>query len=505
MLDNFPPGAAPRNLRPKPASHSERLWSLLADCAFFSTPSGETFLEPNPAEPGLFIRINHPSCRRFLCQQYSRRFGSTPPPGALRSVVARAHDCARAATLNNFSPTLRVAALSDPSAIGIRHGRSLNHWYISPQGGFTSADQQPSFYAGQGSLPLPQPNPDTPDSALDNFFELLCIPPGPPRLRCLTWLLSAFRPTGPYPILILRGPSGAGKSFAARSLRALTDPNVSPLHPLPSSPEKLRQLAYEHWVLAFDHVTRFPSRTTESLARITENEIHYLPPKRDHSTVSLARPVLLTVTDSCSIPPDIAARSLTVELPPMLDNQRKTEAELQTELDALLPHALARLLKALSSALANCAGQTRTSSLPRLADAAAWLIAAAPALGLSQEEILQTLSTPLDPLVRRVAALMQNRETWNGSATQLAADLNLDLEPSQLSRQLFQNQEALNSLGLTATRCRGRLTRSIQIIRLDQNLENAVTPSPPNDSREAASDPQSPAPSPGLRPPIAGP
>lgn len=500
---NFPSGSLPDHLKPKPVNHTERFSSFLEECAFFSTTSGETFLAPDPNHaPGFLIPINHPSCRQFLCQQYSRRFGSSPPPGALRSALARAHDSARAAALRDFSPALRIAPLSNPKAIAIRHGRSPGHWYIAAEDSLAGSGQQSfgqqssvrqvpahessqretNFYAGRGGRPLPQPAPDAPVSALDDFFHLLRIPAGSARLRCLAWLLSAFRPSGPYPILILRGPSGSGKSCAARALRALTDPNDTPLHPIPPSPNQLRHLAYENWVLAFDHLTRFPRRTTESLARLTENEVHYLPPKRDPATVSLARPVLLTVADSCHLPPEIAARSLTIELSPMPDAERKTEAQLQSELEALLPQALARLLKALSAALS--AVPDRPFPLPRLADAAAWACAAAPALGFTPAEMLQALSTPLDPLVERIAALMHNLEIWRGSATQLAAALNLDCDGSQLSRQLFQieNQTALNSIGLAVTRRHGGLSRSIEITwpdpkKLDKNLQNAVSPS----------------------------
>jgi AAA+ superfamily predicted ATPase len=45
-------------------------------------------------------------------------------------------------------------------------------------------------------------------------------------IRCFSiepWLLAAFRPYGPFPILILQGPPGTGKTMAARFLRTLVD------------------------------------------------------------------------------------------------------------------------------------------------------------------------------------------------------------------------------------------------------------------------------------------
>ncbi|HEY7388902.1 MAG TPA: hypothetical protein VH640_10360 [Bryobacteraceae bacterium] len=112
MSANFRPGSLPNHRRPKPIDHTECLWSFLEECAFFSTISGETFLAPDPNEaPGLLVSINHPLCRQFLCQQYSRRFDSIPPPGAL----ARAHDSARAAAFPPIPATSRPKSPAAPS------------------------------------------------------------------------------------------------------------------------------------------------------------------------------------------------------------------------------------------------------------------------------------------------------------------------------------------------------------------------------------------------------
>jgi hypothetical protein len=42
------------------------------------------------------------------------------------------------------------------------------------------------------------------------------------------WLLAAFRPVGPYPVLCLAGEQGSGKSTEAQILRELIDPNKTP-------------------------------------------------------------------------------------------------------------------------------------------------------------------------------------------------------------------------------------------------------------------------------------
>ncbi|HEY7392124.1 MAG TPA: hypothetical protein VH640_26635, partial [Bryobacteraceae bacterium] len=316
-------------------------------------------------------------------------------------------------------------------------------------------------------LPLAQPHPEPSATALADFVHLLRLASDPDWLRCLIWLLAAYRPHGPYPILILQGPAHCGKSHAARLLRACIDPNRAPLHPLPSSPKKLRELAYENWVLAFDHVTRFPCRLAESLARLTENEIFYLPPKDDQTPLSLARPIILTVAESCYIPPEIAARALFARLLPLSDVARKTQSQLEAAANELLPHVLTHLLRALKSAV-----QGRHSvnfpSLPRLPDAFVWAAAAAGALETTPDAFRQVLAELPDPLVERVVAFMQNRSHWKGTASQLAAEIGLDGPTNQLSRQLFQAQDALKLQGLTLARNHGHSFRTLEIVKVEE-------------------------------------
>jgi hypothetical protein len=49
----------------------------------------------------------------------------------------------------------------------------------------------------------------------------------------VAWLLAALRPRGPYPIIALSGEQGSAKSTFTRMLKALIDPNTSPLRALP--------------------------------------------------------------------------------------------------------------------------------------------------------------------------------------------------------------------------------------------------------------------------------
>src|SRR5262249_17344943 len=53
------------------------------------------------------------------------------------------------------------------------------------------------------------------------------------QLLLLSWIVMAFRPTGPYPILSMKGSQGSAKSTCQKILRSLIDPSDSPLRTTP--------------------------------------------------------------------------------------------------------------------------------------------------------------------------------------------------------------------------------------------------------------------------------
>ena len=279
----------------KRADHIDRLWGLCQDVTFFATANGQTLALPNDNErcQGLVFPIHHPRFRQKLLLQYCKNYSGTfPSKAALNSVISLAHDRAVNSIDKHAAPGLRITAQPDspedgsPKPIAVHGNHFGEAWEISAEG--VDISDEFLFFQGRGELPLSRPHPEPSPSALADFARLLRLASDSDWRRCLLWLLAAFRPHGPYPILILQGPPGCGKSHAARLLRSCIDPNRTPTLPLPSSAKKLRDLAYESWVLAFDHITRFPRRVGESLARLIENEIVYLPPKDDQTPLSLS-------------------------------------------------------------------------------------------------------------------------------------------------------------------------------------------------------------------------
>ena len=305
------------------------------------------------------------------------------------------------------------------------------------------------------ALPAPEPAGD-PDPQMGSPLDILRstlnlgAPCSPDWLRCLAWLLASLRPNAPYPILILRGPSGCGKSVAARVLRTLIDPSASPFAPLPSSARELLTLARLNWILAFDHVSGLTPQLAGALCRLTSGVgiSHREPGESEPLQLFIKRPILLTVTDRWTPPPDLAARALIVTLPPLIDATRRSENEIANVIQTAFPKILGALCTAVGKALAS--PPQHTSSGTRHSAALAWAQAASPALNSTPLEMLEAFNAPPppNPFVEAVRALLAPTPKWSGAAAQLLKLLPLCPNPQALSRKLNQSILPLADAGI---------------------------------------------------------
>ncbi|HYW84824.1 MAG TPA: hypothetical protein VFB30_16290, partial [Spirochaetia bacterium] len=292
-----------------------------------------------------------------------------------------------------------------------------------------STDSLPEPVTAADAL-APGPGPTralaSPAPALDILRSCLNLPSRAAWLRCLAWLLAALRPNGPFPFLILQGPPSSGKSFAARVLRSMIDPCSAPLTPIPSSVRDLLTLARHNWILAFDHISTFSPQLTDALCRLSSGLGATLRetfgPTPEPLQQYIRRPVLLTVTERWSCPPDnvsaIAKRALVVTLPPLTAGPRPDDSLLSI-LDKAWPAILGALCSAVSAALSRMPAINPPTG--RSATALAWAMAASPALGCTEEEMQLAFAPPPPPhpMVDAVRNLLEQRKQWTGSATEL--------------------------------------------------------------------------------------
>src|SRR5262249_54004620 len=118
----------------------------------------------------------------------------------------------------------------------------------------------------RGLLPLPVP---VAGGMLSDLRAFINVPDDDDWKLVVAWLKAAFRPRGPYPILVLNGEQGSAKTTTAKVLRSLVDPNTSPARREPKESRDLMIAAHNSWVIAFDNLSHVPQWLSDDLCRLS--------------------------------------------------------------------------------------------------------------------------------------------------------------------------------------------------------------------------------------------
>jgi hypothetical protein len=328
----------------------------------------------------------------------------------------------------------------------------------------------------------------------------------------LVWLLFAFQPCGPFPILVLQGEQGCAKSTTARVLRALIDPSQAPLRLPPGDEDKLLVSAKSSWVLAFDNLSGMPPWLSDCLCCLatgTAQSKRALYTDDEEHIIEATRPVIVNGIDDMTARPDFANRALAVDLPQIREDQRQEESEFWANFAGAQAAIFGAALSVVAEILA-IRGEVRLPARPRMADFARFGVAAERVLGwpagsflaayqVSQaESAAVTLESNLVALA--VYRLMNDRALGltelEDTATVLLPRLAAHLAPgqdrsrgwpanaSQLGNQLRRCAPILRRFGIEAQRMRSHGDRSWRLTRINAE-ERGKTEAPAAPARES--------------------
>src|SRR5262249_9025420 len=152
----------------------------------------------------------------------------------------------------------------------------------------------------------------------------------------------------------------------------------------------------------------------------------------DEKLFSSMRPVMVNGVEELATRSDLLDRSITLTLPVIPDEDRQEEDDLWQRLHGAQPRVLGALLDAVSAALAN-KSKVKLTSKPRMADFAAWVVAAEPALRwpggaflaryLDNRAAAHTPALDQSVLVPLLLKFLDGRGNWQGTAGGLLAEL----------------------------------------------------------------------------------
>jgi len=257
-------------------------------------------------------------------------------------------------------------------------------WRVIP-----STEVPVKFRRAKGFMELPEP---TDDGSLEDLRKILNIPVGSDWMLIKSWLMQSFRPRGPYPILIVDGEQGSGKSWLGRILRGIVDPNKSPLRQPPQNTRDLMIAASNSWLVIYDNLSGLPKWLGNSLCIISTGgglSTRELYTDDEEALFDVMRPIILNSITELTNRPDLLDRSILISLPRIKAGDRKTEKEIESELERIRPGVLGAILDAVSCGLKELPNMTLEDK-PRMADFAVWAAACGEALGWDDGEFMET-------------------------------------------------------------------------------------------------------------------
>ncbi len=284
------------------------------------------------------------------------------------------------------------------------------------------------FRRPRGMLPLPCP---THGGALSQLRNFLNVESDVDWALLVAWLVGAFRPAGPYPVLALHGEQGSAKSTTSRVLRSLIDPNAAAIRTMPRDERDLMIAATNGWCLAFDNVSSLPAWLSDALCRLATGggfATRELYADIDETILDAQRPMLLNGITEIATRGDLLDRAIILYLPSIRESRRRTERTFWRAFEEAQPAILGGVLDAISMALRHEA-TTRLDGYPRMADFARWVVAAEPALPwpvgtflgayAANRRAANDLTLEASPVPQALRSFMATRTTWSGTASEL--------------------------------------------------------------------------------------
>lgn len=362
----------------RPASQPSQLLALGNAAELFHTPDQEPYAAIAVDDHVRTVELRSREMKGWLRRRYFAAHGSAAGSRAVDEAI----DELEAVALFEGPEVpvhLRVAEHDGRLFVdlGDRSGRAVE----IGGGNWRLIDRPPVHFRRSASqFALPEP---VRGGSIDDLRPFLNVADDAGFRMLVGYLLAAFRPIGPYPVLVIRAEQGAAKTAVARVLRGLIDPARSLEIAVPRDQEGLLVAARHHHVVSIDNVSSLPNWLSDDLARLATGTGVALRVKYttlDELSLYICRPAILNGIEDFVVRADLADRSWIVELPALPDARKRDEEEFAAAYRAAAP----RILGAVFDAAA--AGQrgvedVRMTPATRMVGAARFVIAAESALG----------------------------------------------------------------------------------------------------------------------------
>ena len=420
----------PQQPQNKTAKQSDLLLELGRRARLFHTPDGTAYADIEVSGYTETCPVRSRTFRDWLLVTYDDLYEGAPSNNAMKEALDTLDARARLRgeehevflRLGTHDGALYLDMCNEARQV---IEASRNGWQIIP------ADNAPvRFRRTPEMLERPLPTPRR-DGSLDMLFKVLNVSDEDDKVLIKGFLLGLLHPTGPYPGLALYGEQGSAKSSTARYLRQVIDPTSALVTGEPRDAETIALQANANWVPVFDNVRTIRDWLSDALCRLStgsayNKRTHY--ENTDLTVVKSKRPFILTSIADAVQNPDLINRVLTVRLPVIPTDKRKSEDATDAEFAAKHPYILGALLDAAVAALAGYR-DLELDELPRMADLAKWVTAAEPAMGLEPGTFIRAYAgnetdayeaaINANLVAQAIIRFMENQDSWTGTPASL--------------------------------------------------------------------------------------
>ncbi len=372
----------------------------------------------------------------LLSREYYKAKRRTIPKSALETAVR--HMAAGARLDNDMRKVYnRVAPHPDSGVVVDLGDESWRAVVVTPEGWEVVGDAA-LFVRDKAQSPLPEPQPGGDIEELRAFIPL---DDGDWRLL-VAWIVQAWMPKGPYPLLEITGLPGSAKTCRTRAIISLVDPHIGSLQAMPKEERDLVISALHTHVLAFDNISRISNNMSDTLCRLATGggfRIRRLYFDAEETIIETCRPVIINGINRVCAQQDLISRAVQITVPPISANERRFEADIFAEFEEARPRIMGAFLTLLSRVLAELPRVTLESK-PRLADFARLGVAVERVLSWPEGSFLRAydstkrsaLESSLedDPVGVAIIKLLREQESWTGTASELHEALARHLSPS---------------------------------------------------------------------------
>lgn len=431
------PSSSPRSETESRYARARRVLSETidqADC--FRSPQGEAFAAIPVSDHTETWPIESRGFADWVERRFYEREGVAPSDKLFEAAIRTARQKAR------FDGDERLVALRcalhgdlDSGGARIYLDCCNNDWdqiEITSTGFRIIRDSPVHMRRAPGMLPLPTP---AAKGDLTALRDLLNLSSEDDFVIAIAWQLSVMLPGFPQPILAISGAQGSGKTTASEMQGQLLDPNEQHVAGFPRNVDDLHIRANNARVLVIDNVSQVKPEISDELARAASGtshrkRTHYK--NREQTTILTRAPIILNGIPDFVGRPDLAERSLFLELVRIPKGSRRSEGDLWSLFREAHPSLLAALLEAAVVGLRNMPKGDR-SNLERMADFHAWVRACEAALpwepgqfdaaysanrARAREKLMESSET-----FGALVSFLDSRDEWTGTSKDLLAAL----------------------------------------------------------------------------------